>query len=63
MNHLLVRPPDRGGDVAGEAPLRVFRYAPASPLRLTRYETKPTTKSLDDPQEASINRLFRKNCG
>jgi hypothetical protein len=30
---------DRGGDVAGESPLRVFRYAPASPFHLTRYET------------------------
>jgi transposase InsO family protein len=33
------------GGVAGEAPFRVFRYAPASPFHLTRYEPKPTQQS------------------
>jgi hypothetical protein len=36
------KPLDPIGDVACEAPLRVFRYAPASPFHLTRYETKQT---------------------
>ena len=37
--------PDRFGGVAGDAPFRVFHYAPASPIHLTRYEPKSTQKS------------------
>jgi hypothetical protein len=44
-----------GGDVAGEAPLRVFRYASASPFHLTRYETKQNKPTPKDPQKGSTN--------
>jgi len=40
INRRSAKPPDRGAGVAGEAPLRVFRYAPASPFHLTRNEIK-----------------------
>jgi hypothetical protein len=55
-NRRSAKPPDPGGGVAGEAPFRVFRYAPASPFHLTRYETKiKTTKPLLDLLKKSIN--------
>jgi hypothetical protein len=49
------KPPDPNGDVAGEAPLRVFRYASASPFHLTRYETNPNEPAPKDPQRTSTN--------
>jgi hypothetical protein len=40
--------PEPEGDVAVEAQLRVFCYAPAFPFHFTRYETKQT-KPLPSP--------------
>ncbi len=35
--------------------MRVFRYAPASPFHLTRYETKQIKPAPKDPQKGSTN--------
>ena len=45
----LAKPPEQGCDVVGEAPFRVFRYAPASALHLTHYETKQNEPAPKDP--------------
>jgi hypothetical protein len=58
-NRLSAKQPDRIGGVAGEAPFRVFRYAPASPFHLTRYETKPHKPVPSGPTKG-INKTNKK---
>jgi hypothetical protein len=58
-NRLSAKQPDRIGGVAGEAPFRVFRYAPASPFHLTRYETKQHKPVPSGPAKG-INKTNKK---